>query len=269
NVFHYSLEPSKIMCGWDGMVRILGYGVSSVGKFTTQMPGVPSILPYLPPEQVRGETIDARSNLFRLGAVFYEMVTDHKAFDGEDAESVRQSILDSTPVPPLHLNPKLHPLLSDLIMKALSKDPGKRYQNGRELLDDLENCKESRPQAAKQPAAAAKSPVVPDALKAAPQSKFVGAPQPAARQATAASTPTRPADPKPHATQPVQNKPVEKKFAVPSAAPAKAAAAAAGWAGAQPVSSTPVKPAIDTARQPSASMSSSVVDEPAVDAPRI
>jgi len=269
NVFHYSLEPSKIMCGWDGMVRILGYGVSSVGKFTTQMPGVPSILPYLPPEQVRGETIDARSNLFSLGAMFYEMVTDHKAFDGEDAESVRQSILDSTPVPPLHLNPKLHPLLSDLIMKALSKDPGKRYQNGRELLDDLENCKESRPQAAKQPAAAAKSPVVPDALKAATQSKFVGAAQPAARQATAASTPTRPADPKPHATQPVQNKPVEKKFAVPSAAPAKAAAAAAGWAGGQPVSSTPVKPAIDTARQPSASMSSSVVDEPAVDAPRI
>src|SRR5271156_6971401 len=54
NVFHYSLEPAKIMCGWDGTVRILSYGISSVGKFTEQMPDVPSILQYMSPEQVRG-----------------------------------------------------------------------------------------------------------------------------------------------------------------------------------------------------------------------
>ena len=125
NVFHYSLEPAKIMCGWDGTVRILGFGVSSVGKFTAQMPEVPSILHYMSPEQVRGENIDARSNIFSLGALFYEMVTDRKAFDREDSESLRQSILESTPVPPMHVNSKLHPLLSDLIMKALAKDPGR------------------------------------------------------------------------------------------------------------------------------------------------
>jgi len=106
------------------------------------------------PEQVRGENIDARSNIYSLGALFYEMVTDHKAFDSEDSESLRQSILDSAPVPPSQLNPKLHPVLSALIMKALAKDPGERYQGGRELLDDLEKCKESKPQAAKAPAAA-------------------------------------------------------------------------------------------------------------------
>ncbi len=61
-VFHYSLEPAKIMCGWDGTVRVLGFGVSSVGKFTAQMPEVPSILHYMSPEQIRGESIDARSN---------------------------------------------------------------------------------------------------------------------------------------------------------------------------------------------------------------
>src|SRR5580704_15415184 len=176
NVFHYSLEPAKIMCGWDGMVRILSYGVSSVGKFTAQMPGVPSILQYMSPEQVRGESIDARSNLFSLGAMFYEMVTDRKAFDREDAESLRQSILESTPVPPMHVNPKLHPGLSDLIMKALAKEPAERYQNGRELLDDLEKCKESK--AAKQPAAPAKSAAVPNAVKAAAQTKFAGASAP-------------------------------------------------------------------------------------------
>jgi len=159
NVFHYSLEPAKVMCGWDGTVRILGFGMSSVGKFTAHMPDVPSILHYMSPEQVRGESIDARSNLFSLGTLFYEMVTDRKAFDREDAESLRQSILESTPVPPMHVNPKLHPVLSDLIMKSLSKDPTERYQNGRELLDDLEKCKESKPKQAAAPAKAAAAPV--------------------------------------------------------------------------------------------------------------
>src|SRR5271169_4802326 len=218
NVFHFSLEPAKIMCGWDGTVRILGYGLSSVGKFTAHMPGIPSILHYMSPEQLRGEDIDARSNLFSLGAMFYEMVTDRKAFDREDSESLRQSILESTPVPPMHLNPKLHPMLSDLIMKALAKDPGERYQSGRELLDDLEKCKESKPQAAKQAAAPAKSPV-PTAVKAATQAKFVGASAPAVpKQTSAATAPSRPAEAKPRVGQPVQNKPVEKKFAAPPSA---------------------------------------------------
>ena len=77
--------------------------------------------------------------------MFYEMVTERKAFDREDVESLRQSILESTPVAPIHVNPKVHPLLSDLIMKALAKDPAERFQTGRELLDDLEKCKESKP----------------------------------------------------------------------------------------------------------------------------
>ena len=255
-IFHYSLEPAKIMCGWDSMVRILGYGLSSVGKFTAHMPGVPSILHYMSPEQVRGEDIDARSNLFSLGAMFYEMVTDRKAFDREDAEALRQSILESTPVPPMHVNPKLHPVLSDLIMKALAKNPAERFQNGRELLDELEKCKESKPQAAKQPAAPAKSTVVPNAVKTAAQTKFAGA-----------SAPSRPAASKPQPAAPVQSKPAEKKFTVPASAPGKAAAAAVGAAGGRTVSSAPVKPAPIEPAEPSAYMSSSTLDEPAVDAP--
>ncbi len=255
-IFHYSLEPAKIMCGWDSTVRILGYGLSSVGKFTADMPGVPSILHYMSPEQVRGEDIDARSNLFSLGAMFYEMVTDRKAFDREDAEALRQSILESTPVPPMHVNPKLHPVLSDLIMKALAKNPAERFKNGRELLDELEKCKESKPQAAKQPAAPAKSTVVPSAVKTAAQTKFAGA-----------SAPSRPVAPKPQPAAPVQSKPAEKKFTVPASAPGKAVAAAVGSAGGRAVSSAPVKPATSEPAEPSAYMSSSAVDEPAVDAP--
>src|SRR5271166_1093577 len=93
HVHHHSLEPAKIMCAWDGSIKILSMGASSAGKFVSDMPGeTPSILHYMSPEQVLGDQIDGRSNLFSLGAMFYEMVTDRKAFEGVDAESVRQRI---------------------------------------------------------------------------------------------------------------------------------------------------------------------------------
>src|SRR6202453_807655 len=265
-VFHYSLEPAKIMCGWDGTVRVLSYGVSSVGKFTNAMPGAPVSLQYMSPEQVRGENIDARSNLCSLGAMFYEMVTDRKPFDREDADSLRQSILESTPVPPMHVNPKLHPLLSDLIMKALAKDPGERYQNGRELLDDLEKCKESKPQAAKAALAAPKVPAVAAPVKAAtPQAKAV-------------SAPSKPVEKKPAAAQTaVAPRPATPPAVAKREPAAKAAAAAAGWGGAEaapepqfqarnPPSASPAK-ANGDASTFAASMSSAVVEEPEVEAP--
>src|SRR6202167_4998271 len=265
-VFHYSLEPAKIMCGWDGTVRILGFGVSTVGKFTAQMPDVPSILHYMSPEQVRGENIDARSNIFSLGTLFYEMVTDRKAFDREDSESVRQSILESTPVPPMHVNPKLHPLLSDLIMKAIAKDPGERYQNGRELLDDLEKCKESNPQAAKAAVAAPKVPAVAAPVKAAtPQAKAVSAPsKPVEKKPAAAQTAVAPRP----ATPPA----VAKREPAAKAAPA-AGGGGGGEAAPEPQFQAPNPPSASPAKANgdastfAASMSSAVVEEPEVEAP--
>ena len=249
NVFHYGLEPGKIMCGWDGTVRILGYGVSSVGKFTGQMPGLPLILHYMSPEQIRGESIDARSNLFSLGAMLYEMVTEQKPFDGADSESVRLSIVESAPAAPIQLNPKVHPALNELILKAVAKDPAQRYQNGREFLDDLEKCKESKPQAAK--AAPAKSSVViPDAVKAANQAKFIaGAAAANAKAAGAASSSA--------AVGSIQASPAAPTVSAPRSQPAK------------PPSAAPAKPVVKPVAQPPASMSSAAVDEPVAAAPKI
>ena len=251
HVVHFSLEPSKIMCGWDGTVKILGFGVSSVGNFVQYLPeGIPAILYYMSPEQLQGQATDARSNLFSLGAMFYEMVTERKAFDGADVKSLRQSILEGTPVAPLHVNPKVHPLLSDLIMKALARDPALRYQSGKQLLDDLENCKEARPAAAKKPDAA-KGPAVPVKASAAAQSKFVAP--------ATVSAPARPAAvAKPASTQ---------------AAP-KTAAAAAG-VGATPkspeidLSSSYKKPVISASQPPSTPMSSASADASVVDTPQV
>jgi serine/threonine protein kinase len=255
NIAHYSLEPSKIMCGWDGTVKILGFGVSRVGNFVQYLPeGVPSILYYMSPEQLQGQVADARSNLYSLGAIFYEMVTERKAFDGEDMKSVRQSILESTPVSPLHVNPKVHPLLSDLIMKALMRDPAARYQSGKELLDDLENCKEARPASKK-----VEAPKAPVKANVAAQSNFVTAPvtQPVEKKVVAAplqaATLTQPAS----------------KPAIPKAAAAAAGAGSSALPSSEvaPVnrSSSPGRSGLDAQHTPSAQMSSAVSEEPQIE----
>jgi serine/threonine protein kinase len=300
---HYSLEPGKIMCGWDGTVKILSFGISSVGNFAQHVTaGLPSFLHYMSPEQVRGEATDGRSNLYSLGAMFYEMVTERKAFDRDDMESLRQSIVESTPVAPIHVNPKIHPLLSNLIMKALEKDPSRRYQSGRELLDDLEKCKESKPVAAKRPEAP-KGIVAPDKARTGAQSKFAGAAPPkppapvagpkpvsapygSARPSAQAPTPQPrpPAAPRASAASVPESRPSTlakpSKLAMP-----KAAAAAAGVGSSDPSVSIPevnVAPAeiqeLDLSdqsfaapqinvepEQPSAYMSAAVADEPQVE----
>ena len=293
-VHHYSLEPAKIMCAWDGSIKILSMGASSVGKFVSDMPGeTPSILHYMSPEQVLGDKIDGRSNLFSLGAMFYEMVTDRKAFEGVDVESVRQRILDSTPTPPVKLNAKLHPLLSDLIMKALSKDPAERYQNGRELLDSLEKCKESKPQAAnklapKPIAAVVKPPAAAKAISPAPAAP-VRAVMPTAPAGTRVTPPIAkpaekfvvPAAPAPR-VQAKRQDPVSIPAQAQSSPAPKAAAAAAGWGTNAPGSSTASgfdnsidlstsEPAIsfEAAEQESPYMSSAVAEPPAFEPPKL
>jgi len=168
-VVHCSLEPAKIMVQWDGIVKLLGFGASKSGMGAAWVAGkAPEILHYMSPEQLRGDEVDARSNLFSLGAILYEMVTERKAFNGEDAEQVRNAILESMPTPVEQVNRKTHPALSLVIMKALAKSPEERYQSGQELVNDLEKCKASPAKVvgAKPAAAVAPKVDVPAAVKA-------------------------------------------------------------------------------------------------------
>ncbi len=158
NVAHCSLEPAKIMVQWDGMVKILGYGISNMSLIEAESgKGLGRLMPYCSPEQIRGEAIDLRSNLFTLGAILYEMVVGRQAFEAADPVTLVSRIENEMPASPSSVNPKIQPAVSALIMKALAKDPGNRYQSARELLDDLEKCKENKKAAAetKKPAAAA------------------------------------------------------------------------------------------------------------------
>src|ERR1700690_1294524 len=242
NVVHYSLEPAKIMVTWDGTVKVLSFGVSCMGAFTCQASGkAPDVLHYVSPEQLRGDPVDGRSNIFSLGAILYEMATESKAFPGDDADQVRHAIVEAMPAPPIQINKKIHPVLSEVIMKALAKAPEERYQSGQELVTDLERCKESTTKAVTKKAAppaqglntsqAPKAAVAPSAPPP-PQKTAAAAPQAPAPDASAATV-VRPALSE---RAPVASSPASSQ----TSAPAKAAAAA-GWESASAVST--VEPA--------------------------
>ncbi len=225
-IVHYSLEPDKIMVTWDGSTKLLGYGISMMSASAAQGQGKPTpVLHYMSPEQLRGDPLDVRSNLFSLGAILYEMVTERKAFDGDDADKVRQEILEGLPTPPNQITRKANQALSDLILKALAKDPEQRYQSGQELINDLEKCKSQPIAATAKPTGPAKgfttpAPASVRTAPATPAPKMSGA-TPASGQSPEAAV-SQTAGAEPLAKGAVTAKSQEEK-------PKAAAAAAAGW----------------------------------------
>ena len=118
---------------------------------------------YMSPEQAEGRVVDARSDLFSLGVVLYEMATGRRPFTGETSLSILSSILKDTPRPVTEINPAVPSDLGRIIRRALAKDPERRYQDARDLRNDLEDLKASldsgelsAPRAAGQPVVARK-----------------------------------------------------------------------------------------------------------------
>jgi len=224
-VAHCSLEPAKIMVQWDGMVKILGYGISNMSLIGTESgKGLGPLMPYCSPEQIRGEAIDLRSNLFTVGAILYEMVVGRKAFDAADPVALVSQIENEMPASPSSVNAKIQPGVSALIVKALAKDPSERYQSARELVDDLEKCKENGKKATTDSKKTTPTPnvAVSSAARAGAASKFVSSASSAAKPEPSA----RPVSPKP--VSPKSDAPVYSQSDPPAAKSRAAAAAATG-----------------------------------------
>ena len=99
---------------------------------------------YMSPEQVRGEKLDARTDLFSFGLVLYEIATGHQAFSGETVAMLHQAILERIPVPAREINPALRPNVEAVISRALQKDRNARYQSAAEIRADLQNLQAPR-----------------------------------------------------------------------------------------------------------------------------
>src|SRR5208282_2277883 len=107
NVAHCSLEPAKIMVQWDGMVKILCYGISNMSLIGAESEdGLGRLMPYCSPEQIRGEALDLRSNLIMVGMILCEMVGGKEAFATTDPVALVSQIENEMPASPSRVNVK-------------------------------------------------------------------------------------------------------------------------------------------------------------------
>ena len=149
-VVHRDIKPANMMVDPDTLIpKLVDFGVARVeGTNATQSGTVLGTPHYMSPEQCRGEVVDGRSDIFSLGAVLYEMLTGIKAFQGDTIVNVMMGILDpNTPVPPSDLRPEIPYALSEVVMKALAKDPADRFQRGKEMVEALQAAMAEAPTA--------------------------------------------------------------------------------------------------------------------------
>jgi eukaryotic-like serine/threonine-protein kinase len=142
-VVHRDLKPENIMIDADDHIKLIDFGIAaSVGarrltfaKFSQTM-GTPD---YISPEQVKGKRGDARSDIYALGVMLYEMLTGKVPFTGPNAFIIMNDRLLNNPVPPREIDPSISPQLQEIIYRALERDPAKRYRSAHEFAHDLEH----------------------------------------------------------------------------------------------------------------------------------
>ncbi len=145
-VVHRDLKPEKLRITTEGRVKILDFGVAKLlgpvsAAMATETGGetrtLAGTLPYMAPEQLQGEAVDARTDIYTAGVVLYEMATGRLPFRDQLSTTLADAILHKGPIAPGRLNPEVSPRLEQIILKCLEKDPGDRYQRARDLLIDL------------------------------------------------------------------------------------------------------------------------------------
>jgi serine/threonine protein kinase len=141
-VVHRDLKPGNIMVLPDGTVRILDFGLAKARDQTLSETGTHfGTVSYMSPEQVRGQRVDGRADLWALGVVLYEMLTGRKPFGGDEDVAVVQAILHDEPDLPSTHRIEISAALEGLVLRLLQKDPAKRYATAAALLRDLAQTK--------------------------------------------------------------------------------------------------------------------------------
>jgi len=152
-IVHRDLKPANIAITAKGYAKILDFGLAKLlrpvddgtTENLTDTQAAAGTVPYMPPEQLKGELVDARADIYAIGAVLYEMSTGRRAFQEELASRLIDAILHRPPVPPRAFNPRVSPEFETSILKCLDKDPERRYQSAKELLVDLRRLQPTTP----------------------------------------------------------------------------------------------------------------------------
>jgi len=145
-VVHRDLKPSNLRLTDEGLLKILDFGLARVeapvsersGPTETAEPVFAGTVPYMAPEQIRGRSVDPRTDIYATGNVLYEMATGERPFAEAHGPMLTEAILHQAPASPRRRQPAVSSGLEFVVLKALEKEPERRYQSARELLLDLE-----------------------------------------------------------------------------------------------------------------------------------
>ncbi|MBY0495884.1 MAG: protein kinase [Cyanobacteria bacterium] len=155
-IWHRDIKPSNLLITSRGSLKVLDFGIAKLNEAKlwndltattggpdqlTTMGTTVGTISYMSPEQARGSEIDARSDLFSAGVVLYEMATGRLPFQGATVAAIFESLLTKPPVAPSEVNANIPPELNRIILKAIEKEPAKRYQSAAELRTDLKRLK--------------------------------------------------------------------------------------------------------------------------------
>lgn len=146
-IVHRDIKPSNVMVIRDGHVKITDFGIARMASAAvrTQTGMVLGSPKYMSPEQVMGKLTDQRSDIFSLGVMLYEMLTGQAPFMGENVNAIMYQTLNATPAAPSTINVEVPEMLNFIVAKALAKDLDSRYQNARDLANDLRACRDAMP----------------------------------------------------------------------------------------------------------------------------
>ena len=218
NIIHRDIKPANMMLTPDGVVKLMDFGIArsnkDVGSLTSTGTTLGS-LNYMPPEQVRGEVADARSDIYSFGASLYEMLTGKLPFDTDSQYALMTAQLNTDPPPPITLRSDLPPALNQIIMMCMAKDPDKRFQSA----DALRAALKTIPVSALPPA---RTTAVPSNAPSSTPAPAAVTPAAAAAYSSETTLIDRPLTPRPGAAPtPI---PTQGQQAAPTPQPAQAAA---------------------------------------------
>ncbi|MBO0839393.1 MAG: Stk1 family PASTA domain-containing Ser/Thr kinase [Sciscionella sp.] len=140
-IVHRDVKPANVMITKTGAVKVMDFGIARAladgQAAVTQTAAVIGTAQYLSPEQARGESVDARSDVYSAGCVLFELLTGEPPFTGDSPVAVAYQHVREDPKPPSSVNPQVTPALDAIVLKALAKNPANRYQTAAEMRGDL------------------------------------------------------------------------------------------------------------------------------------
>jgi serine/threonine-protein kinase len=148
-IVHRDIKPGNVMLTPTGTVKVMDFGiaraVTSGTSTMTQTSAVIGTAQYLSPEQARGESVDARSDVYSTGCLLYELLTGQPPFTGDSPVAVAYQHVREDPIPPSQLNPEVTPTIDAIVLKAMAKNPANRYQSAGDMRADLLRAAAGRP----------------------------------------------------------------------------------------------------------------------------